>query len=121
MSLEAKAKIVQQIIDDNIGILTLLGKPEKANSKWVRLEVAQKEIQNCQKRMDEACNSWYEKNKVLEGKFARIRSLIKEFPIKVTQQGLDLTLFTTPKLSKDEKKIIEIVDWFLSLEKELKT
>jgi hypothetical protein len=30
---------------------------------------------------------------------------LKNFPLKVNQQGIDITLMTTPKLSKDDKII----------------
>lgn len=37
----------------------------------------------------------------------------KEFPLKVNQQGIDITLMTTRKFSKDDKKVIQIAEWFV--------
>lgn len=45
---------------------------------------------------------------------------LKNFPLKVNQQGIDITLMTTPKLSKDDKKIIAIAEWKVGFEKELR-
>ena len=45
---------------------------------------------------------------------------LKKFPLKVNQQGIDITLMTTPKLSKDDKKIIAIAEWKVGFEKELR-
>jgi hypothetical protein len=123
-NLESQAKTVQQIIDDNIGIRTLLGKPEKANEKWVRLEDAQKEIQKTEKKLEdlhsdfistsEAWQKTINKNKVLEGCLSRIRSLIKEFPKPNRLPLSELFQFSI----EDTEKIIKIM---ARLEKELKT
>lgn len=45
---------------------------------------------------------------------------MKNFPLKVNQQGIDITLMTTPELSKDDKKIIKIAEWKVGFEKELR-
>lgn len=37
----------------------------------------------------------------------------KEFPAKFTRQGLDMTVLTTPNPTHDQKKLIEIFEWFL--------
>lgn len=44
------------------------------------------------------------------------------FPLKVNQQGIDVTLLTieTKKLDLAEKKILAIAEWKVSFEKELR-
>jgi len=112
MSLEVKAKTLNQIVIDKEFAVN----DPKWNMRYVRLEDAQKEIQKTEKKLEdlhsdfisqsEAWQKTIDKNKVLEGRLALIRSLIKKFP----DEGYDLV----DLLDKQKK-------WLGRLEKELKT